>query len=456
MSRHNKNLSAVAVALLVWACNESMAPPAPVPATAGSLTAASQVFQTVVAGTAIVDLPTVLAQDADGNAVAGVEVQFAVEGGSAAGVIARTNGAGIARLTAWNIATWIGQNRVTATTAGVPPVIFTVMGVAGPPARLVKLDGDLQSGLKGSPLKVAPTIRLTDKFNNPIAGVPVTFTPSEGGRVTGGQQLTNDAGVAGITSWVLGDAPTQTLTAASGDLTPVVFSVEARAPAENCQGTLQPGLQVTSAIVAASCGLPGGSAGERWTLHNPATGWLKFTLDSDHADLAMELRDESGRLIAMKNRESGQSGIEVRALLPAGAFTVLVSTHDAGSDVPYNLVHSAGPDVVGCEEAFLGRGVTRRQHGVARTCPGRDVLADEYRVYLEGGKQIKVSVVANNYSSIRVDLHDDVSRVATALSIGWSDELVFVAPRSGYYTVVVASEESEILDYVITTDRGES
>src|SRR5206468_3004453 len=95
------------------------------------------------------------------------------------------------------------------------PVLFTATAVPGA-AHLVVLSGNNQTATVGA-MVAPPTVILEDDFNNPVAGVSVTFAvASGGGSVTGGTTVTNSSGSAAVGSWVLGTSPgANTLTAAA-------------------------------------------------------------------------------------------------------------------------------------------------------------------------------------------------------------------------------------------------
>jgi adhesin/invasin len=85
----------------------------------------------------------------------------------------------------------------------------TVTFTAGAAANMVIQVGDGQIGLVGGSVAAAPAVRVTDTFDNPVAGVPVTFSVTGGGgTVSGATPTTGDDGVAAVTSWVVRDTAT--------------------------------------------------------------------------------------------------------------------------------------------------------------------------------------------------------------------------------------------------------
>ena len=93
-------------------------------------------------------------------------------------------------------------------------------------ASLTINDGDGQTAVAGSAVATAPSVLLTDAFDNPIAGASVGFSVSSGGGSVDGAPATTDAaGVARVGSWTLGTVVGDNeLTATFGVLAPVTFA----------------------------------------------------------------------------------------------------------------------------------------------------------------------------------------------------------------------------------------
>lgn len=116
-------------------------------------------------------------------------------------------------------------------------VIFSLSSVAflgacdlfGPdstPEELVATAGRNQEATVGTPVPVAPAVKVTDQDGEPMSGLTVQFTVTGGGgSVIGGTAKTDDSGVARVGSWTLGTAAgTNTLQATLNDLVPVTFT----------------------------------------------------------------------------------------------------------------------------------------------------------------------------------------------------------------------------------------
>lgn len=118
-------------------------------------------------------------------------------------------------------------------------VIFAVLGfgctdhdaddVLGPriSAQLVAANaGDQQTAIVGTPVAIAPSVKVTDSQGNPAPGVSVTFAVATGGgTITGAMATSNAKGIATVGSWTLGSTiGANTLSATSGSLPAVTFT----------------------------------------------------------------------------------------------------------------------------------------------------------------------------------------------------------------------------------------
>jgi hypothetical protein len=168
-------------------------------------------------------------RDRLGAPVAGVTVTFTPVGGgtlSAASAVTGANGnAGVT----WTLGTAAGSTQaVLATATGVGDLQFSANAVAGPASAAVAAAGNNQTAALGSAVSVAPRVRVSDAFGNPVAGVGVQFSvTSGGGSVAGGAQTTDSNGTAAVNGWTLGAAAganTLTATFPGTAVAPVVFT----------------------------------------------------------------------------------------------------------------------------------------------------------------------------------------------------------------------------------------
>ncbi|HTE43787.1 MAG TPA: hypothetical protein VK636_00975 [Gemmatimonadaceae bacterium] len=170
----------------------------------------------VTPGILLADSIRVAVMTLQGAPAAGSRVSFAVTAGggtiSPAGPKLVTVGANGIAAAKWTLGTTAGKNTVTATVVGadslrVPwvtdsPVSFSITSFAA----LKVVLGDGQTGSVLAALPVAPSVRLVDSLGAPRAGIPVTFSPTNNGRVANVVASTTVDGVASPGSWTLGDA----------------------------------------------------------------------------------------------------------------------------------------------------------------------------------------------------------------------------------------------------------
>jgi hypothetical protein len=121
-----------------------------IPGTPANLVAASPTSSSGIVGNFMATVPTVRVTDADGHAVAGTQVTFDVVSGGGviaspavqsfglvtlAGAIAVSDFNGDATLGAWRLGPATGDQTVSASIQGVPPVTFTATAMPVPPAE---------------------------------------------------------------------------------------------------------------------------------------------------------------------------------------------------------------------------------------------------------------------------------------------------------------------------------
>ena len=181
--------------------------------------------QSAVTGSILPDSLAVRLLDRNGLPVAGVPVSFVVTSGN--GYVspssATTDSAGIS-YAHWALGYALGDQTVEASVNGVKgsPTTFHATAVAGAPAALVAVSGDLQNGTAGQKLPAALEVKVRDQFGNPVAGVPVSWSASSGSLspISG----VSDADGLVATSWTLGSTLGEsTATARSAGLTSVTF-----------------------------------------------------------------------------------------------------------------------------------------------------------------------------------------------------------------------------------------
>lgn len=155
--------------------------------------------------------PSIRVVDAAGTAVPSTPVTFEVtagggsigEGGASVAV-RLSDDAGVATAGAWTLGTTAGSSNqvVRASVPGVTPAVFTATARAGPPADVVLVAGDGQTGAVTQVLPAAIAVRVDDAWGNAVEGADVTFSPSDGFTLPP-TATTSTTGQAS-TAWTLG------------------------------------------------------------------------------------------------------------------------------------------------------------------------------------------------------------------------------------------------------------
>lgn len=198
-----------------------------------AITAIAGTNQTANVGTAVPIAPAVKATRDDGSPLSDVTVNFTVVsgGGSVTGTGVVTGADGIARPTRWVLGLTPGSNRLEASTLGRSSINFDATGAAAVPAFSVASGGGALSGFFGNYLIGSPEVTVTDAQGNPVAGATVNFQVAQGGgQLAGFAPPTDFLGHASVLSWRLGPAGTQSVSATTGALPPVLFTATGSAP----------------------------------------------------------------------------------------------------------------------------------------------------------------------------------------------------------------------------------
>lgn len=174
---------------------------------AATLSANSSTTLSGGVATNVTPLPSVKLVDAGGNPVAGAQVTFQGSAGSTvAGAIKLTDANGIATVDSWLLGSAAQNYTLTASSGALTPVVFTATARSGNPAVVTINAGNGQSATTGRPVAIEPSVKVTDGFGNPVAGVEVVFDVTSGGGVAVARRpVTNAAGIAEVGGWTLGD-----------------------------------------------------------------------------------------------------------------------------------------------------------------------------------------------------------------------------------------------------------
>lgn len=182
----------------------------------------------------------VQAKDSKGHVLFGEVVNFVVTGGGGsvfAPTVVTDINTGIAQET-WTLGPVAGPQNVEArlidpgTGNPLTSAVFTATATPLPASVISIAAGNGQTAVAGSTLPVSPSVSITDRFGNGIAGVSVTFNlpPNAcpaGGSATlmGPTQTTNASGIATVGSWTLcGGAGQNTIMATASGIGTVTFT----------------------------------------------------------------------------------------------------------------------------------------------------------------------------------------------------------------------------------------
>ena len=185
--------------------------------------------QSATVATSVAIAPSVKVTDAQGNAVSGVSVTFAVASGSgslASTGVVTTDSTGVATSPTWTLGTIAGANTLTATSAGLAgsPLTISATGTAGAATQLAFVTQP-SSVVAGVTMNPSVTVEVRDQFGNRVTTATdsvalVLDNNTSGGALTGGSSVNAVAGVATFAGLSINKAGTgYTLVAVSGTLT---------------------------------------------------------------------------------------------------------------------------------------------------------------------------------------------------------------------------------------------
>jgi len=166
-------------------------------------------------------------KDLAGNPLDGIQVSFSDGGvgGTFSAPTATTNSSGIASTT-YMAGTQAGVIAITASVTGIAPVVFKETVLAGPEATLNIYSGNNQTVKPGAKEAKELEVLVQDQYGNPASGNSVTYDDGgAGGSFSMNPATTNSKGIAETRYTAPLTAGTVTITASSGSLSPVIFTV---------------------------------------------------------------------------------------------------------------------------------------------------------------------------------------------------------------------------------------
>jgi hypothetical protein len=412
------------------------------PAVATTVTAQATPQTNWPVGTAASPTPTVLVKDQHGNPMAGAAVTFTVTGGGTLAVpSATTDAAGIASPVSWTLGNLVGTNSLTATAGTLPPVSFSVATIAGVPTTITRTTQDNQLGTVAQPLTPAPSVRVEDRYGNPVPGAPVTFAVTAGGgSVTGGSTATNAAGLASVGSWTLGaTAGTNTLTATVAGAGSVTFTATTTDPC-TVLTPLSLGGTLNGALTTVDCRL-NSFYYDFYSLVVPSATALRIT-QSGSFDTYIELLLQ-GKLVAENDDEDPgvlQNSILKALVLPA-TYVVGATSFDVNVTGTYSVTASTtSSNVAGCEEVWILRGVTTQQTLSSADCVDSDGpnYADAFFIRLEANVPVTFDMTSTVLNPLLILYNSNFDPVASNndRATGVTDARLTVTPTvTGIYLI---------------------
>jgi hypothetical protein len=136
--------------------------------------------------------------DASGNPIEGLSVNWSAEPGSGSvnSTTSTTDAAGTAAVV-WRLGEQRGDERVSASVAGLPPVVFKATGMPPEPAGVTITTQPPSSALIGQRFLVQPVVEVRDGDGDLIDGVEVIATiEAGGGTLRGDRTVDTQDGVA--------------------------------------------------------------------------------------------------------------------------------------------------------------------------------------------------------------------------------------------------------------------
>jgi hypothetical protein len=442
--------------VVVLASCAGISGPGDLPATPGQVTIASNPVTSATVGTAVTELPAVLALDKTGKPIAGITVVFRASGGQVSGDTATTNSVGVATLGSWLLPVVAGENIVSATVSGFIPLRFKAIGGAGPPAGIQKLGGDNPFVIPESSVLSLPRVRITDKYGNPAGGVAVRFTIVQGGgSLAGAETFSDSLGFASLSGWKIGKSGDQVVAAQVLGVEPVFFVSKPRILVVNCQTIAEIVIQnpLNSDLGAGDCRNADGRYFKLFLLNQQATSATLVTLRSTAFDGYVEMRNAAGDPIAVGDHIGQVStSVSFRAILPKGTYFLVVSSQNPEAVGQFQLSYSFTSSYDECSDTFIAPAFVVDQQMVGKNCSTKPAWVDRYRVHLNAGQFVTFTVDDRSYNGPLVELFDGSGvRVATEEVMQFYTHVIrFTTPSEGFYKLQVTGSDEELIQYGLT------
>lgn len=436
-------------------------PTQPAQQTASKLEAVTPATQSVAVASAIA--VTVVVRSENGQGMPGVSVAFTVAAARGfvypPSVVSDATGKASAQ---WTIDTIAGRNELRATAGGLPPVVFTTTGLAGPATALQPVSGNKQIGAAGSALELPLTVRATDRYANPVAGVSVNFAASGGGTLQGTTATTDANGIASSGSWTLGKpSDPQAVTATAGALSAGFVAYFASCPL----AVLSLNQSLGGALDAGDCQL-GGSLTDEFKLNTLDTTLVALTLTSSAFNPRLAVLDATGVPVASGDQivtatkycdfpptdgchtsTTSTAASPLMLMTAASARLVAVSSTDQRTG-SYSLEARRSADGIShCATTFLERGLTTVQHLEPTDCQvkyinGPTYYSDDVKIYVAAGATVHIKMATLEFTPW-VDIFDSIGNSLGGCAKPVAVDCAFTPEMSGYYLIGLSAFEAQ-------------
>jgi Bacterial Ig-like domain (group 2) len=202
------------------------------PVSANTRTTALADSQTAKIATALAVPIGVRISDTTGRVMGDLPIRWvAIDGGSITGTTPRTDSLGEARAT-WVLGPKAGGQHARALIGDgrtVRPVVLHALALAGAPAAIGVISGDVQHGAPNAAEHKPIVLRVTDAAGNPVRGVAVSLVPKHGaGTLPDSTPVTDSLGLV-KSLWTLGATPGAQHVTARVDGVPKIVELTATA-----------------------------------------------------------------------------------------------------------------------------------------------------------------------------------------------------------------------------------
>jgi hypothetical protein len=433
-------IALVLTVLVAVGCAKDATAPGP---TIAKIEAVSPLQVQGTVGKPVSERPTVVVRDQTGAPVAGARVVFSsvFANSTLKGNDVLTDAAGRATIGEWILSTAAGTNVIRAA-AGFVTIEFSAVGAAGPPASLRKVSGDNQVAFPGSTLFVAQRVMVTDDFENPVAGVTVSFAVTAGGgSLPAGSAISGPDGIASISGWTLGYEEVQSLSASVAGVPPVSFNASAATNACANIPILASGEPALGDLSALGCVLDDGRPSNLFAFKVKERAAYEFELTAETFSAVLNVSTPDGIPIAQTTTGN------TRVILTPGDYFLRVTPKNVGEGGRFRLASRAASEAVSnCRETFLMLGIRTAQALEKGDCePQRGYYADYYFIYLAANQKVNVTMASTEVDNV-LEISDDRGRFVNGTHetgnyngiVG--ARVVFSAPASGYYKIVATTD----------------